>query len=159
MDVNFDSCKDSLISNIYMPRLHTHVLFYNVVRMRCANELITMTSTTARFHLLRVLQYAALAADSMPPFFTFDSSSGNTRTTGLSITKMKPLFPWPFRNDFGFAVWIRVERFDVSIGNKRNPTLLFVQSDGGFGIHVSIKILRKKKTTGAFPRKPKRKVN
>jgi hypothetical protein len=223
MDVNFDSCKDPLISNIYMPRLHTHVLFYNVVRMRCANEwmrfsrisggvvepkngavvsvinslrwilsmdensclipplswllsslvvagisprelrqlldLITMTSTTARFHLLRVLQYAALAADSMPPFFTFDSSSGNTRTTGLSITKMKPLFPWPFRNDFGFAVWIRVERFDVSIGNKRNPTLLFVQSDGGFGIHVSIKILRKKITTGAFPRKPKRKVN
>jgi hypothetical protein len=68
----------------------------------------------------------------MPPFFTFDSSSGNTRTTGLSITKMKPLFPWPFRNDFGFAVWIRVERFDVSIGNKCNPTLLFIQSDGGF---------------------------
>ncbi len=31
MDVNFDSCKDPLISNIYMPRLHTHVLFYNVV--------------------------------------------------------------------------------------------------------------------------------
>ena len=30
-------------------------------------DLITMTSTTARFHLLRVLQYAALAADSMPP--------------------------------------------------------------------------------------------
>jgi hypothetical protein len=214
LDVNFDSCKDPLISNIYMPRLQTHVSFYNVVRMRCANEwmrfsrisggvvepkngavvsvinslhwilsmdensclipplswllsvlvvagisprelrqlldLITMTSTKARFHLLRVLQYAALAADSMPPFFTFDSTSGNTRTTGLSITKMKPLFPWPFRNDFGFAVWIRVERFDVTIGNQRNPTLLFVQSDCGFGIHVSLDVFSASEADGTL---------
>jgi hypothetical protein len=53
-------------------------------------------------------------------------------------------------HDFGFAVWIRVERFDVSIGNKCNPTLLFVQSDGVFGIHVSLDVFSASEADGTL---------
>lgn len=69
-------------------------------------------------------------------FFTFGKSS-----TGLSRT-IKNLPQWPFRNDFGVAVWFRCESFDQT----EHPTLVSVSSPLGAGIEVSLMPLEDDKT-------------
>ena len=69
-------------------------------------------------------------------FFTFGKSP-----TGLSRT-ITSLSQWPFRNDFGVAVWFRCESFD----QNENPTLVSIASPQGAGIDVSLMPLEYDKT-------------
>ncbi|GKY94790.1 hypothetical protein MPSEU_000444200 [Mayamaea pseudoterrestris] len=93
-------------------------------------------TNTSRMCLLRAMRTAAsgasrpLVMSRTPPrhFFSLSGGGGMHRTiTGLST--------WPFRNDFGMAVWFRAERLDPA---KAKPILLSVRSDDGGGIEVSL---------------------
>jgi len=67
-------------------------------------------------------------------FFTFG------RGTGL-VRSMKSLSTWPFRNDFGMAVWFRAESFIDSTrcsDSAQCPTLLSIRTEDGGGIEVSL---------------------
>jgi Domain of unknown function (DUF4704) len=61
-------------------------------------------------------------------FFSFGKSS-----EGISRT-INSLSNWPFRNDFGFAVWFRCDSFDQS----EDPIILSISSVQGSGIDVSL---------------------
>jgi hypothetical protein len=69
-------------------------------------------------------------------FFTFGKSP-----CGLSRT-VTSLPNWPFRNDFGAAVWFRCESFD----QKEHPILLSIASLQGGGVDVSLMPLEDDKT-------------
>ena len=60
-------------------------------------------------------------------FFSFSSGTGITRSISLEKTK------WPFKNDFGFALWFRAEHFLDS-----SPVLLRAVNDKGSGIEISL---------------------
>ena len=92
----------------------------------------------ARLLLVRALQIATEGSSrsiflrgktSFSNFFSFGGGKGLRRTiSGLSA--------WPFRNDFGMAVWFRAETF--ASGNSKYPVLLSVRSEDGGGIEISI---------------------
>ncbi len=86
----------------------------------------------ARIALVQALRTAALGSSrshvlksSPQHFFCFGQSEGLQKT-------IHGLPHWPFRNDFGMALWFRAERFDG------NPILFSVRSDDGGGIEVSL---------------------
>lgn len=68
-------------------------------------------------------------------FFSFGKSP-----SGLSRT-IHSLPHWPFRNDFGMAVWFRCESFDQS----GQPKLVSISSPQGAGIEVSLMPLEEDK--------------
>ena len=63
-------------------------------------------------------------------FFCFGRSSGLTRT-------IKSLPSWPFRNDFGMAVWFRPESFDA-VEEGQYPILLSLRAPDGGGVEISL---------------------
>ncbi|KAI2492004.1 protein of unknown function (DUF4704) [Fragilaria crotonensis] len=74
-------------------------------------------------------QSSSLVGKASPKyFFTFGKSAD-----GMS-RKITSLPHWPFRNDFGAAVWFRCETFDQNV----NPTLVSIASPQGAGIDVSL---------------------
>ena len=73
-------------------------------------------------------------------FFTFGKSAN-----GLSRT-ITSLPHWPFRNDFGVAVWFRCESFD----QDANPTLVSIASPQGAGIDVSLMPLESDQTAAVI---------
>jgi hypothetical protein len=92
-------------------------------------------NNVARMSLVRAIRTAAVGAarpsvmSKIPQqhFFSLDGSAGLQRTiTGLST--------WPFRNDFGLAVWFRAE----NVSSQDAPVLLNVRTDDGGGIQVSL---------------------
>jgi len=93
----------------------------------------------ARLSMVRALKTAAAGAarssllPKMAPrqFFCF---GGGAATTALQRT-ISGLAAWPFRNDFGMAVWFRAERFDTS---SSDPILLSARSEDGGGVEISI---------------------
>ena len=102
---------------------------------------------TARLALLGALKTAAAGSArsfvlKSPPrhFFCFSGTGLQRTLTGLAS--------WPFRNDFGMALWFRAERFmhssSSSSDNHNNntassdPILLSARSDDGGGIVVSL---------------------
>lgn len=88
----------------------------------------------ARVSIVRALTTAAtgssrsLILPKLPPenFFLFGQRGLKRKISGLST--------WPFRNDFGVAVWFRAEHF----GSSSNVTLISARSDDGGGIEVSL---------------------
>ena len=93
-------------------------------------DLLPLCNAATKVYIFRILRYAATAETFLPKtFFTFDNG------LGLSIPKTKPCWPWPFRNDFGFAVWIRAQTFETS---SDEILLVSVQSEDGFGIEVRL---------------------
>lgn len=97
-----------------------------------------------RLTLLRALKTAAIGAARSPllpkssprHFFCFGGTA-----SGLQRT-ISGLATWPFRNDFGMALWFRVERF-VPSSSSLEPILLSVRTDDGGGIVISIVPLEK----------------
>ncbi len=93
----------------------------------------TKASPYTQLLLVRTLQTAAAGA-SRPlmgkadpkTFFSFTFGTGISRTINLDKTS------WPFRNDFGMALWFRVEYFHGS------STLLRVTNECGNGTEVSL---------------------
>ncbi|GAX27124.1 hypothetical protein FisN_13Lh328 [Fistulifera solaris] len=86
----------------------------------------------ARLALVQAMRTAALGSSrshvlksSPRHFFCFNQSEGLQKT-------IHGLPHWPFRNDFGMALWFRAERFDG------NPILFSARSDDGGGIEVSL---------------------
>jgi hypothetical protein len=86
----------------------------------------------ARLALVQALRTAALGSSrshvlksSPRHFFCFEQSEGLQKT-------IHGLPHWPFRNDFGMALWFRAERFDG------NPILFSARGDDGGGIAVSL---------------------
>ena len=69
-------------------------------------------------------------------FFTFGKSPNGLSRTITSLSN------WPFRNDFGVAVWFRCESFDQS----EHPTLVSISSPQGAGVDVSLMPLEGDKT-------------
>ncbi len=102
------------------------------------------TPPLARLLLIRALTTATEGASkssllvgkaSPRHFFSFSRGPGLNRTiAGVST--------WPFRNDFGMAVWFRAETFENSKAGPDNevkyPILLSVRSDDGAGIEISL---------------------
>jgi len=91
-------------------------------------------SPYARLCMVRAMKTAA-AGSSRPAimhktaprhFFSFGGQGLKRSISGLAT--------WPFRNDFGMAVWFRAERFDAS----SKPILLSARSDDGGGVEVSL---------------------
>lgn len=60
--------------------------------------------------------------------FCFGGSAGLQRT-------ISGIASWPFRNDFGMALWFRAERFDSL---SSDPVLLSVRTEDGGGIEVAV---------------------
>jgi len=93
-------------------------------------DLLPLCDSATKVYIFRILRYAASAETFLPKaFFTFDNG------LGLFIPKTKPCWSWPFRNDFGFAVWIRAQTFENS---SDEILLLSVQAEDGFGIEVRL---------------------
>jgi hypothetical protein len=69
-------------------------------------------------------------------FFNFGLGHGLART-------FRSISTWPFRNDFGIAVWFRAERFS----HEQTPKLFSAQTYDGGGIEVSLMPLKKAGTT------------
>lgn len=69
-------------------------------------------------------------------FFSFGLGHGLART-------FQSMSTWPFRNDFGMAVWFRAESLDFS-NSRKCPKLLSARTHDGGGIDVSLMPLRKK---------------
>lgn len=88
----------------------------------------------ARLLLVRALSTATEGASrsiffmgktSLSHFFSFGGGKGLSRTiSGLTA--------WPFRNDFGMAVWLRAETFE------KGGVLLSVRGEDGGGIEISV---------------------
>lgn len=99
------------------------------------------SSPAVQVLLVRALKTAAagasrsslLAGKASPrSFFSFAAGPGITRT--ISLDKA----PWPFRNDFGMALWFRAERFSSS------STLLQATDQASNGIEISLLPLEEK---------------
>lgn len=73
-------------------------------------------------------------------FFTFGRSPSGLSRTVTSLPN------WPFRNDFGAAVWFRCESFD----QEEHPILLSISSRQGAGIDVSLMPLEDDKTASVI---------
>jgi len=96
----------------------------------------------ARLLLVRAIKEATDGASrsifftgktSLNHFFSFGGGKGLSRTiSGLSS--------WPFRNDFGMAVWFRAETFDNR--DLKYPVLLSVRAEDGGGVEISLMPLR-----------------
>jgi hypothetical protein len=102
----------------------------------------------ARLLLVRALKVATEGASrssvligkaSPRSFFSFGYCEGLRRTISLEKS------PWPFRNDFGMALWFRAEHFSES-------SVLFRAEDGsGSGIEVSLLPLDSISTSATTP--------
>lgn len=99
----------------------------------------------ARLLLIRALQTATDGASRsflmmgkayLRHFFSFGGGKGLTRT-------ISGLTSWPFRNDFGMAVWFRAETFQNE--TSTSPILLSVRAEDGGGIEVSLSPLEEDK--------------
>ena len=103
----------------------------------------------ARISMVRAVRTAAfgssrpLVLSKIPPQFFFNLSG----STGLHRS-LTGLAAWPFRNDFGMALWFRAERFDAS--NHQSPVLLSVRTDDGGGIQVSLVPLHQRRSSDAY---------
>lgn len=75
-------------------------------------------------------------------FFSFGLGHGLART-------FQSMSNWPFRNDFGMAVWFRAESLDFSHA-KKCPKLLSARTHDGGGIEVSLMPLQHKKGAGTL---------
>jgi Domain of unknown function (DUF4704) len=109
-----------------------------VRQLRSILDLATRTDTTAltKLLLVRALRSAAAASSRSSlgkadpkSFFSFTSGIGLTRTINLEKSS------WPFKNDFGMALWFRAECFEES------STLLRITTDVGDGILVTVEPL------------------
>lgn len=93
----------------------------------------TANSLKTRLLMVRALTVAAstttrsssLVGKTSPrSFFSFTSGQGIARTINLEKS------PWPFRNDFGMALWVRAEAFSES------SAIFRVTNDAGSGLEV-----------------------
>jgi hypothetical protein len=106
----------------------------------------TEASPLTQLLLVRALQTAAAGASrssllvgkaSPRTFFSFVSGPGIVRTINLEKSS------WPFKNDFGMALWFRAECF------KDSSTLLRVTNQSGNGVEVSLLPLSKETKSSA----------
>jgi hypothetical protein len=86
-------------------------------RLLMVRALTVAASTTTRSSSL-------VGKTSPRSFFSFVSGPGIVRTINLDKS------PWPFRNDFGMASWIRAETFSES------STIFRATNDAGSGLEV-----------------------
>ena len=102
----------------------------------------------ARLLLVRALKVATEGASrssvligkaSPRSFFSFGYCQGLRRTISLEKS------PWPFRNDFGMALWFRAEHFSES------SVLLRAEDGSGSGIEVSLLPLDTASTSATTP--------
>lgn len=121
--------------------LCTAGVLVNELRQILALTTASESSPATQVLLSRALRTAAagasrsslLAGKASPrSFFSFASGSGITRTISLDKS------PWPFRNDFGMALWFRAEKFSNS------STLLRSTDQANNGIEISILPLQPK---------------
>ena len=119
----------------------------SVCQLRQMLSLITelQAKPKAQLLLVRALRVATEGASrssvlvgkaSPRSFFSFRYGKGVRRAICLQKT------PWPFRNDFGMALWFRAERFSAS------STLLRVTNEAENGIEVSLLPLELNAATG-----------
>ena len=125
--------------------LATAGLAPRVLRRMLSLAATPLLTPVARLSIVRALKTAAAGASrsSLLPksaprnFFCFGGTS-----TGMQRT-ISGLAAWPFRNDFGMALWFRAERFD----DASSPVLLSVRTEDGGGIEVSIVPIEKGKSS------------
>ena len=145
----------NLLDNLVQERQHDYLLapVARLLGLLCTggvkvNELRNIISLTtqarsvprAQLLLVRALKVAAEGASrssllvgkaSPRHFFSFGYGPGMNRRISLRQTS------WPFRNDFGMALWFRAERFCNS------SVLLRVSNEIGSGLEVSLLPLHK----------------
>ena len=109
-----------------------------VKQLRCLVDLATRpgASSMTQLMMIRALRFAAagssrslLSKADPRSFFSFKFGMGLTRTISLEKSG------WPFKNDFGMAVWFRAECF------KESSTLLRIANCVGDGVKVSLEPL------------------
>eukprot|EP00978_Attheya_sp_CCMP212_P002151 scaffold4441_cov48-Attheya_sp.AAC.1 len=122
---------------------HTNDVSKTGVEASVPGETIVRMTTWARLHLIRALSVAAEGASqpsrligkaSPQCFFTFANGSGLKQHISDKES-------WPFRNDFGMALWFRAERFDCQSDKTTTttrPILLSVRTEDGGGMEVSL---------------------
>lgn len=98
-----------------------------------------------RLLLIRAITTAAEGA-SRSSLLVGKASPGHFFSFGLChglARNFQSISNWPFRNDFGMAVWFRAENFDTT-NTRQCPTLFSARTHDGGGIDVSLVPLQKK---------------
>jgi len=69
----------------------------------------------------------------------FDHVFSFSGVQGLSLPQTKPAWPWPFRYDFGVALWLRAEPFESSLNLP--ITILSTKANNGTEIEIQFRTL------------------